>query len=132
MPADRLNISSQNLANLELDVQYVPQEGPKAIPVLLDFTQANNYDLDLQLIGQQGRISMVQTLFVDMSASDIAMTVSVNGSLQQIVCKGRTQGYYQVLCPTPVKLSFSCAGGPAGVKVYLVNVAIPGAVWPTL
>ena len=75
---------------------------------------------------------MIQTMYIDMSASDVPMIVNINGSRQNITAKGRTQGYYCVLAPNPVKLTFTCAGGPLGVVVYFINVPIPGVVWPTI
>lgn len=140
MPVQVANLSA-NINRLQLDNQQVPNEGTKALALpLLDFTQANSFALDLLTTTQTGQISMVQNMFIDMSTSDQPMQVTINGSQQVIVAKGRTQGYYCVLCPTPIKLLFSCPGGPgldpttgrSGIRVWLINVPIPGVVWPTL
>jgi hypothetical protein len=132
MPASTLPLNADQLVNLALDNQQIPSEGSKSVAVLLDFTQSNQFTLDLTNIQQRGFLSMIQTLFIDMSASDVPMNILVNGSRQNLVAKGRTQGYYCVLAPNPVKLTFTCAGGPLGVVVYFINVPIPGAVWPTI
>lgn len=141
MPVQTAIVNPVNLNKLALDNQMIPNEGTKSIAVPpMDFSVANVYTLDLEIPLQTGQISMVQCLFIDMSTSDQAMQIFVNGSNQVIVAKGRTQGYYAVLAPNPVKLAFSCPGGPGldpttgrfGISVQLVNVPIPGAIWPTL
>src|SRR5574337_710353 len=109
MPATTLPLNAGSLANLAIDNQQIPNEGSKAVPVLLDFTVSNQYTLDLQNIQSRGFLSMIQTMYIDMSASDVPMIVNINGSQQNITAKGRTQGYYTVMCPNPVKLTFTCA-----------------------
>jgi hypothetical protein len=129
--AGALNIEQNKLSVQVVENQLVPKEGPKAIPLFLDFTLADTYNLDLQLMQPQGFFSMLQTIFVDLSMTDIAMTIVIGG-LQTVVVKGRTQVYVPVLASNPVKLSFTNAGGPNNVRVILINVAIPGVVWPSL
>lgn len=132
MPAALSTYDNQHIQNLALDNQQIPQEGSKAAPIRLDFTLADSYSLDTQNIMARGFLSMVQTLFIDMSSTDVAMTILINGSGQRLVIKGRTQGYYNVMAPSPVKMIFTCAGGPQDVLVWLINVPVPGHVWPTL
>lgn len=141
MPATNLNIDSRSTQNVALDNQQIPKEGGKALAIpILDFSQADQYYMDAELLGQLGFMSMVQTMFIDMSTSDVPMQITINGSQQIIVAKGRTQGYYTVMAPNPVKLTFSCPGGPGldpttnriGVRVWLLNVPIAGSVWPSL
>jgi hypothetical protein len=142
MPAAaNLNIDARSTQNVALDNQQIPREGGKALALpILDFSQANQFYMDAELLGQLGFMSMVQTAYIDMSTSDVPMQVTINGSQQVIVAKGRTQGYYPVMAPNPVKLTFSCPGGPGldvttnriGIRVFLINVPIAGLVWATL
>lgn len=132
MPADIRPFNNQHMQNVALDNQQIPSEGSKAIPALMDFTLSNQFVFDLQNIMARGQISMIQTVYIDMSASDVPMTLFFQSSGQTIVAKGRTQGYYTVLCPTPAKLTATCAGGPLGVVVFFINVPIPGVIWPTV
>lgn len=132
MPAVTLPFDNQHMQNVALDNQQIPSEGTKAIPALMDFTLSDQFVFDLQNIQARGFMSMVQTLFIDMSQSDVPMTLFFNSSGQTIVAKGRTQGYYCVLCPSPVKFTANCKGGPLGVVIFLINVPIPGIVWPTV
>jgi hypothetical protein len=99
----------------------------------LDFSVTTEYDLDAQNIQSLGWIQYVQTVFIDNSANAdaLVLTVDPNGSAQQIIAGPNSQGYYNALCPNPVKMSFVTAGGVV-VPIYLTDVAIPGAVWSTV
>lgn len=115
--------------------QAIPSEGPKTIPLVLDFSSANNEDIlvDLQQFEQLGRMSMVQTIYIDMSNAANNLIVIMNDSGQQIVAKVGTQGYYNVLAPNPARFTFrSVQGSTDALPVYLINVPIPGQVWPTI
>jgi hypothetical protein len=141
MPAANLNLDCRATQNLELQNQNIPKDGGKAAALpIMDFSLANQFFLDAELLGSLGFLSMVQTMWIDLSTSDIPMQVTINGSQQVIVAKSRTQGYYNVMAPNPVKMTFSCPGGPGldpttnrvGVRVHLLNVPIAGVTWPTL
>lgn len=110
--------------------QQVPDEGPKAIPLLLDFSgSVGNYTLDFLVQQQQGFFSMLQTIYVDNSQGTNDVTITLNISNQKIVAKAGTQGYYSVLCPNPIRLTFSSAINGVIVPVFLINVPISGMVW---
>jgi hypothetical protein len=112
--------------------QTVPQEGPRAIPMKMDFTSTPEVDVDIGQLQQRGFMSMVQSVFVDMNNIPNPLTIVVNGTGQNIVCKPNTQGYYTILCPNPVKLQFQTTVGSPIVTVFLCNSPIPGNVWPTV
>lgn len=112
--------------------RLLPEEGPKGIPIILDFTTQLFYSVDLTNLIQTTYISMLQTVFVDLSdplLSNVAITTGV--SVQTIIAKAQTQGYYNALIPNPPKMTFTAAGAGGVAKIILINVAIPGAVWPT-
>jgi hypothetical protein len=109
--------------------QQVPNEGPKAIPLLLNFAAAASFDLDLTLTQEQGYISMIQTLFIDMSEASDPLIVTVNGTNQKIMAAIGTQGYYSVLCPNPPRFTFANASGSDVIPLFLINAPIPGVVW---
>ena len=125
-----MNINSSNLSNVNIRNRELPCEGPIAVPIQLDFTSTPSYSLNLLQQQQQTRISLVQTVFVDMSNathSDLSILIpSVN---QNIKAKRGTQGYYPVLCPNPVEMVFSVASSGDIVQVILINVSIAGVVW---
>jgi hypothetical protein len=125
-----MNYDTSSLNYAPVTNALVPDEGPKAIPLLLDFTQAGEYDVDLTTQQQQGRISMVQSIYIDLSVSsnDVEVTMPISGQL--IHAKAGTQGYYPVLCPNPPRLNFtSSTSGASVVPVFLMNTPILGIVW---
>lgn len=127
-------INNQQIQFCIVPNQTIPkEEGPKVVPLFLDFSVNDRYDLDAQIVQALGRFSMLQTLFIDTNGQANPLTVTINGSGQKIVAKPNTQGYYTVMCPNPFKLTFEMtAGSGIAVPVYLVNTAIPGVVWPTV
>lgn len=107
-----------------------PCEGAKTIPLLLDFGAFTEYDVDCSQLTQQSQISMIQTIFVDTSNNAAAMVIAVdpNGINQVIVANGNTQGYYPILAPNPLLITFSSTSGVVQ-KVQLINAPIAGSVW---
>ena len=121
----------------QLQVQFQPiqnqlivgKKGPLAAFMLLDFTITNEWDLDMQQVQGTNQFDLCQTIYIDASAAGADFQVFVPGSQQIITAKAGTQGYYNIICPNPIKMQFTCAGGQ--VRIHLTNVAIPGAVWST-
>jgi hypothetical protein len=125
-------INSNALTGVPINNQIIPDEGPKAVPLLLDFSgSVIEYDLSLLLQQQSVFISMVQTIYIDLSGASHDLSVTVGtGVLSQVVkAKAGTQGYYQVLCPNPPQMKFVASALGDVVTVFLVNVPIPGSVW---
>ena len=125
-----MSVYPGNLRNLLLENQLIPSEGPKAIPLLLDFTSTGTYTLSLLLTEQTGFISMVQTIYIDLSNTANSLKVTIKGSGQIIKAAAGTQGYYPVLCPNPVDLQFdSTTPGDNPIPVFLINVPVAGVTW---
>ena len=115
--------------------QVIPDEGPKAVPIILDFSgTVIEYDLNLLFQQQSTLISMVQTIFIDMTGAshDLKVVVGQNVLNQTIYAKAKTAGYYQVLCPNPPQMQFIATALGDIVKLFLINVPIPGVVWATV
>ena len=126
-------IEQTKLRNLLLENQQIPSEGPKAQVVLLDFTVNASQTLSLLLTEQTGFISMLQTIFIDMTGIANNLIVTIKGSGQKIFAKAATSGYYPVLCPNPPELQFdsTVTPGQAPIPVFLINAPIAGVVWAT-
>jgi hypothetical protein len=122
-------INQQQLQVLLVNNQIVPNEGPKAVPLFLNFAAATDFTLDMTEFQERKFLEMVQTIYVDCSLSASDLTVTFGKSNQKIVAKAGTQGYYPVLVPNFTSIDFSSAGGVL-IPVFLVNVPIPGLVWP--
>ena len=108
----------------------VPQDGPKGVPLLLDFSGAvTEYDLDMTIPRQQNRISQIQTIYIDASKSAHGMTVIAAGTNQNVTVAGGTQGYYPIAVPNEPRFRFLGTANDAICQVILFNVPIPGQSW---
>lgn len=112
--------SVQNLA--------VPCEGPRAIPLILDFSLNPSYSLGLQNTQALQLVSQIQAIFVDNSASNSAIVILCPISGQKVSIGGGKQAYVNLLCPNPAQLIFSSGGGVA-VQVELLNFPVTNCVW---
>jgi hypothetical protein len=106
-------------------------KGPLAVRLFLDFSAQPEYIVDLQNIQSTNQFDLCQTIFVDNSSGGSAVMVRIPSSGQVIVVKAGEQGYFNVICPNPIKIVFDAAGGQP-VTVFLINTAIPGAVWSAI
>lgn len=126
-------INPSSLQVTPVSDRLLPQEGPKGIPLILDFGANASYSVDLTNILATAYISMLQTLFIDLSDPALSnVSVDTGVSVQTITAKAQTQGYYNALIPNPPKLTFRSTGGAGVARIILINVAIPGSVWPTV
>lgn len=129
-PAFASGFAALNLSLVQLERTLgMPSEGPKCIPITLDFTAQNTYVLDYSNQQARGYIAMIQTIFCDTSTSAVNLVVTSNGSRQVLKIKAGTQGYYPILVPNPINLSFSCPGGPSDVRIQLLNFPVPHGQW---
>ncbi len=122
-----LSLNQQVTSYFSVQGLQVPPEGPKAIPLILDFSITNEYDLNLQNMVQRNFISQVQALWVDNSANADSLTINFPG-LQSVIIGGGRQGYVNVLCPNPPVMSFVSAGGVIS-KIVLLNYPVTNATW---
>ena len=122
--------SFSSFSFIGVENRKLPCEGPVAIPIQLDFSGSTpSYSINLLLQQQQTRISLVQTVWIDMSNSSNDMTVFIPQVNQTIVAKAGTQGYYPVLCPNPIEMVAAVATQGDINQMTLINVAIAGVVW---
>jgi hypothetical protein len=129
-PAFGAGFAAQNLPSVQLERTLgMPAEGPKCIPITLDFTVQDSYTLDYSNFQYRGYMSMVQTVFVDTSTSAVDVEINSPGSQQTLKIRAGTQGYYPILVPNPIKIIFTSPGGPADVKVQLLNFPVPHGQW---
>lgn len=108
-----------------------PKEGPRTVPITLDFTAFDTYRIDLTQLQRQGKFTVLQTVFIDASNCPVLVTVQDGTTLQPVVAQPNTQGFYPIMAGSPTVLTVSCPGGPAGLKIFLINVPVAPAVWPT-
>ena len=119
------------LSSLPVYGDKVPCQGPRALPVSLNFTGGPVYTLDYTIQQRIGLFSECQFVFIDASQVDNPVTVFFLGSNQAIIAKGRTQGYYPVCAPNPFKCQISCPGSAAIVNLIFGNYPMQASQWPS-
>lgn len=89
----------------------VPAEGPRCVPLTLDFTAVTTLELDYGNMQARNFLSMCQTLWVDNSLSGQILSAYIPGTGQTIKVPAGTQGYFTCLCPNPIHFIFTSTGG---------------------
>lgn len=122
-----INANSCNVQTAERTMG-MPEEGPKLIPLVLDFTQNDTYTLDLSNLMQRGFISMIQTIYADNTDNGGELVILVNTSQQRIIVPAGAEAYLPILVPNPARMSFTSPGAPS-ITVQLLNFPIAPEVW---
>jgi len=123
-----VNLDQQVQSYLSVQAQTVPLEGPRAIPLRLDFSVAAEFSLNMQNIQSRGFMSMVQAMWVDNSQGVTVLEINFPNTGQTIQIPIGGQGYVNVLCPNPATMSFSSTGTQVCV-VHLLNYPVTNAIW---
>lgn len=114
---------AQGVAN-----QTTPDEGPKAVPVRVDFSVDQNWALDLSVQSNMAILRAVQSMFVDNSLNPAALYIQATTLRQTIVVPPFSQGYIPILAVTPTKLVLNSTGGVV-VMLHFLNVPMPLHIW---
>ena len=127
-------IYAQNLSVLAVYGDDRPLcEGHRILPLInLDFSANNLYSLDFSNQMRIGRMSMVQTVFIDTSSLGPGPgPVSVQFTTGQVILANpRTQGFYPVMAQEPFRVVMeSMAGGTA--TIIFANYVIYPTIWPS-
>lgn len=105
----------------------VPDEGPKGIPILLDFSTATELDIDYQNMQQRGFVSEIQGVWIDTKDAGGAFEIQVSVSGQRVTVPVSRQGYIGLMVPNPPRFKFTCASGQ--VRIILVNFPVNTAIY---
>lgn len=120
-------MATQNLAPIPAVILErtlgMPSEGPKCIPINLDFSVVDTYALDYSNMGQRGFMAMLQTVWVDNSLNGLPVSIIIPASNQTIKVPAGVQDYFAVMCPNPIKISFFSSGAVV-VPVLLINFPV--------
>jgi len=106
----------------------IPREGPKAIPVLIDFSVTPTYQIDLQQVFSLARMTILQTLWVDNSANTGVVNITVSTINQTIKVPPSSQGYYPLLSGPEPTLTVSSVGG-GKIQIHLLNIPVQSQTW---
>src|SRR5579859_61724 len=106
----------------------VPSEGPKIIPVSVDLTVNQSVLIDISPQQQSGKISFVQSVFVDNSNN--SQPTLVNNPVTQVtlVVPPNSQALLPIFVGNPPKLVVSSTGG-VSIVVALLNILVSATVW---
>ena len=127
-----MNINQNTIQTLLSQNQMAPPEGALTLNLLLDFSSlvaGDSFTFDMANYQTQGKFSIVQSIFIDNSLNTVALVVTEQTTGHVIVAAPHTQGWYNIVAQVPTRLNFSSQGGPAGVRIMISNMPIPGAVW---
>lgn len=117
-----------NTSQVQLLNGLVPKEGPRAVPVQLDFTATTTAELDFALAQAQARLTGVQAIWIDNTNSGSDLVIVAQSTGQRIVVKARHQGSFPVIGAIPPKFVLTSSGGVIIESLWL-NVPIPANEW---
>lgn len=104
-----------------------PCEGPRVVQCVCDFSSATSFDIDLKTLVQQGKISEVQSLFVDNADNPDFMVLVMSASNQRIIVPAYSQAYLTVLL-NQAQLSATTAS-PVKAAIFAQNFPVQNCVW---
>jgi len=108
----------------------VPKNGPKAVPVSLDFSNDGEIDINCEQVISQGKIEYIQTLYVDNADNTNPLTLICSVTRQRLIIKGRAQGYFAILAPNPPVITVSTnQTANLIVTIFLLNVPVQAMNW---
>lgn len=128
---------AQGGPSVPLEVRYsavgvyngpIPTEGPKTVPVALDFTTQTEYQIDFTMLQQRRLISELQAVFIDNFSSAQPLVLTVNGTNQRVVCPPQSQGIFPIFAPNPPRFVAQSTGGQV-VTLQFLNVPITCLTW---
>ena len=129
-------VNSGALTAISVFGAQIPSAGPQAVPVSVDFSVFEQYTLDFSQQINRGKLQLCQTVFIDASGVDNAVSIQFNGSGQTITVPGGTQGYYSVCAANPLSMTFTCRGLTGGsaaiVSYFLLNFPVANAQWSSI
>lgn len=106
----------------------IPAEGPKALPVDLDFELAGSWAIDLSQAFALKVISLIQAVYIDNSKNPNALELSVDSSRHSVTCPPYSQAFFPLLAPKDTKLTVA-SGLTGRARVFFLNIPVSPQVW---
>lgn len=100
---------------------------PQAIQVLINY-EGTPILIDLATQLTLGKIAGIQTLFIDLINFDFDVEITMPDTLQRIVAKSGTQGYYPVLSTNLLRFVIKTTG-IGDFPIQFINFPIAAGVW---
>lgn len=109
---------------------YAPAQGPKALPVTLDFTVDTTIVIDFTAAEESNGISFVQSVWVDNSANPNALNLFFDVTQQNIVVPAFAQSVFPIIATLKSKCTASTlAVVPTLLRAIFVNVPMASEMW---
>lgn len=122
------NQSQSGVNQINVLNAVVPPEGPKALPVVLDFTLLSSILIDLTTTTMQGKISTVQMIWADNTANSARLDITIQATQQVIHVPPGIQGWFPVIATNRPKLVFATTAGIV-LTCILLNVPVAQGDW---
>lgn len=121
--------SNTTLFPVPMDIGKMPREGACAVPAVYDFSGGvQAYVTDMTAIRQLGKISMVQSVFIDNSANTQPLVLTVSDTKQAISIPAYFQGVFPLIVGG--RSSFAVTSTGNGVaNIYYCNVEQAPFMW---
>lgn len=116
--------------SVRIENALVPNEGPKIVPLNLDFAIVGTYEIDLTLAINQRKIEIVQGIYIDNSLNTSPFSIVAESSKQKISIAAGAQGYYPLLAGQYPRFTCTSAGAFV-VYIAFLNVPVPALQWNT-
>lgn len=126
--ADLSNQTFGNNVSFPVYNALIPKEGPKVLPYTCNFGTNSSYVIDLQNAQASGKISLVQTVYIDNSLNAQPVTVTSNTTNQKVTAPPYYQGYFPILSQNPPRFTISSAG-TVSVGIMLMNIPVQAQSW---
>lgn len=105
-----------------------PTVGPRAWKTTFDFTLALKQNLNIQL--SDTGLDCVQSVFIDNSNNNTAVSFSILGTLQLLVCPPYSQAIFPLIYPSGSQLQASgVSQAPVLVPVQFLNCHADSLIW---
>ena len=102
----------------------LPPEGPRVIPVNVDFAAQTEVEIDLSTLTDSNYISYVSGAWFDNSANAHDVTCVVGGSNQRILIPASVQLMLPVFAVNPPLFEFSQGANGDLLRVFFVNFPV--------
>lgn len=114
-----------------LSNMMIPKDGPRAVPIKLEFEAGATIAIDGLLVSTMGVIEFVQGVFIDNADNDVPCELVCGQTNQRIICPPFNQGYFTLLIPNPPNMAVTLLGNAGGetVQFFFYNVPIQSGVW---
>lgn len=123
------NLNASGLQFVSVQDLTVDPKGPASIPVLLDWSQASQYNLDLSHFIQQQKVSLIQAVYIENGSGTQPLQIQIPGTRQTLQIPAGSEAYLMLIAANPLTMSFLSTDGANKSTIHLLNYPVTNAVW---